>query len=69
MWKNGQCVTVCGKKCRVKSAPGYQLPCDYCALNHNASADCNSICLSEKSKLNGNQYLEEIPAKGKVLAK
>ena len=69
MWKNGQCVTVYGKKYRVKSAPGYQFPCDYCALNHYAGAVCDSICFSEESKLNGNQYLKEIPAKGKVLAK
>lgn len=69
MWKNGQIVTVCGKKCRVKSALRGHFPCNHCTLDCDASADCDSICFSEESKLDGDQYLEEIPAKGKVLAK
>lgn len=69
MWKNGQCVTVCGKRCRVKSVQRGCFACDYCALDCDDDADCDSICFEEKSKLDGDQYLEEIPAKGKVLAK
>lgn len=69
MWKNGQIVTVCGKKCRVKSTPVGYFSCNRCALIGSIDNACNPICFTKGHKLGGYQYLEEIPAKGKVLAK
>lgn len=69
MWKNGQIVTVCGKTCRVKSTPREYFSCNLCALTCDTAADCDPICFSKDRKLGDYQYLEEIPAKGKVLVK
>ena len=71
MWKPGQIVTIDRKKYRVKSVQHWYLACSRCALNcrYSTNAICDSICFSVDSKLDGDQYLEEIPAKGKVLAK
>lgn len=67
MWKNGQIVTINKKKYRVKSVQHY-LACSRCALD-GAISKCDRICFSKDRKLSDYQYLEEIPAKGKVLAK
>lgn len=68
MWKPGQIVTVYGKKCRVKSVPHGYAACGECALEYHPQL-CNRICFSKERKLGDYQYLEEIPAKGKVLVK
>lgn len=60
MWKNGQIVTISGKKYRVKSAPCGHFPCDHCALDCDDSIECDSLCFLEENKLDGNQYLEEL---------
>lgn len=71
MWKNGEIVTVCGKKYIVKSAPHAYLfrmwllgtsnaACNLCSLCRDTDANCNAICFSEENKLNGDQYLEEL---------
>lgn len=63
MWKAGQIVTVRGKKYRVKSELCGFLPCTQCALDCCVDANCDSICFSKEHKLDGDQYLEEIPTK------
>lgn len=68
MWKNGQIVTINKRKYRVKSAQLLHFACDNCAFDGQIS-DCDRICFSIEKKLGDYQYLEEIPAKGKVLAK
>lgn len=75
MWKNGQCVTIKGKRYRVKSAQQRHLACSSCALDcrpYGAKLDpywtifdCDHICFSKERKLGDYQYLEEIPTKKK----
>lgn len=69
MYKNGQIITVDGKRYRVKTAENMPYVCAYCALQFSRTGACGSLCLSKENKLNIRQYLKKIPAKGKVLAK
>lgn len=61
MWKNGQCVTVKGKRYRVKSS-NHPIPCPRCALWGECES-CNMLCSKDCTKLGLNQYLEEICGK------
>lgn len=75
MWKAGQCVTIKGKRYRVKSAQQRHLACSSCALDCRPYGaifipywtlfDCDRICFSKERKLGDYQYLEEIQAKKK----
>lgn len=63
MWKNGQCVTVNGKRYRVKSRQfPYFLPCPACAFVNSPEGNtvCDKLCFSIPQKLGDNKYLEEI---------
>ena len=66
MWKNGQCITVNGKRYRVKYRQLPYLPCPACAFVNTLGGNeiCDKLCFSVLPKLGDNQYLEEIPAKG-----
>lgn len=63
MYKNGQIITVNGKKYRVKTATSIFSTCEQCDLQFSKTEPCESLCLSKESKLNIRQCLEQIPIK------